>query len=175
LFTVFPILELIPKESFFMQVHFSYDKKQVIQALRYHFLSRREIRLMIIAVNVFALASAVLYYTKKILPLAFVVGSLLWFVLMISFWFGLPYTVYKRASTFRDHFTMHFDSNGFSLGNERGGKNWSWSALTSFLETPHFFHLYFDSRSFLLVPKDSFAGSDEVFAMRQLLKEYVRK
>lgn len=158
-----------------MQVRFSYDKKQVIQALRYHFLSRREIRLMIILVNVFALASVALFYTKKILPAAFVVGSLLWFVLMISFWFILPFTVYKRASTFRDHFIMNFDSTGFSLGNERGGKTWPWSALSSFLETPHFFHLYFDSRSFFLVPKDSFADGDEVFSMRQLLKENVKK
>jgi hypothetical protein len=38
-----------------MKVSFTYDKKQVLQALRYHFLSRKEIRLMIILVNVFAL------------------------------------------------------------------------------------------------------------------------
>ena len=41
-----------------MKVEFSYDKGQVLQALRYHFLSKKEIRLMIILVNVFALASA---------------------------------------------------------------------------------------------------------------------
>src|SRR5688500_8726199 len=62
-----------------MTINFTYDKKQVLQALRYHFLSKKEIRLMIILVNVFALASVVLFYTKKILPFAFLVGSLLWF------------------------------------------------------------------------------------------------
>ena len=54
-----------------MTVHFGYDKKQVLQALRYHLLNRKEIRLMIILVNVFALLSAALFYFKKILPLAF--------------------------------------------------------------------------------------------------------
>jgi hypothetical protein len=153
-----------------MQVQFSYDKKQVIQALRYHFLSRREIRLMIILVNVFALSAVFLFYSRKILPPAFVAGSLLWFVLMLSFWFVLPYSVYKRAHTFRDHFVMNFTNDSFSVGNERGQRSWPWTALSSFLETPYFFHLYFDSRSFFLVPKNSFADQDAVFELRQLLK-----
>ena len=72
-----------------MTIHFSYDKKQVLQALRYHFLARPEIRIMIIVVNVFALLSAVLYYLKKIYPFAFLMGSTLWFVLMLTFWEGL--------------------------------------------------------------------------------------
>lgn len=129
---------------------------------------------MIILVNVFALASAALFYFRKILPLAFVVGSFLWFVLMISFWFILPGMVYRRAATFQDHFTMHFDDASFSLGNERGSRSWPWSALSSFLETPYFFHLYFDSRSFFLVPKDAFASTDEIYQLRQLMKEKVR-
>jgi hypothetical protein len=158
-----------------MIISFSYNKGQVLQALRYHFLSKREIRFMIILVNVFAFASAALFYFKKILPFAFLVGSLLWFVLMISFWFVLPTTVYRRAATFRDHFTMKFDQDSFSVGNERGSRSWSWSALSSFMETPYFFHLYFDSRSFFLVPKDAFANSDEVYQLRHLMKEKVGK
>ena len=157
-----------------MKVEFSYDKGQVLQALRYHFLSKKEIRLMIILVNVFALASAALFYFKKILPLAFLVGSFLWFFLMISFWFLLPGMVYRRATTFRDHFTMNFENDSFSVGNERGSRSWPWKAVKSFLETPNFFHLYFDSRSFFLVPKNSFTSADEVHEMRRLLKDKVK-
>lgn len=156
-----------------MKIEFTYDKKQVLQALRYHFLSKREIRLMIILVNVFALASAALFYFKKILPLAFLVGSFLWFSLMIAFWFILPGIVYRRATTFRDHFIMNFEEQSFSVGNERGSRSWPWKAVKTFLETPYFFHLYFDSRSFFLVPKDGFSNTDEVYQMRQLLKEKV--
>jgi hypothetical protein len=153
-----------------IRVEFDYEKGKVLQALRYHFLSRKEIRLMIILVNVFALASAALFYFKKILPFAFLVGSLLWFFLMISFWFILPGMVYRKASTFKDHFIMSFDDAQFSVGNERGSRAFSWAEVKSFIETPHFFHLYFDTRSFFLVPKDSFASSDEVYELRQLLK-----
>ncbi len=78
-----------------MTVNFEYDKKQVIQALRYHFLSRKEIRLMIILVNVFALVSAALFYFKKVLPFAFLISSFLWLVLMITFLFILPGIVYR--------------------------------------------------------------------------------
>jgi hypothetical protein len=161
-------------ETSSMKVSFTYDKKQVIQALRYHFLSRKEIRLMIILVNVFALGSAFLFYFKKILPLAFLVGSFLWFILMLSFWFFLPGMVYRRATTFKDHFIMTFDAESFSVGNERGARSYPWKAVSSFLETPHFFHLYFDSRSFFLVPKDSFSGSDEIYQMRHMLKEKIK-
>ncbi len=146
-----------------------------MQALRYHFISRVEIRTMLILVNVFALASIVLYAFKKILPMAFVVGSSLWIVLMISFWFILPAMVYRRAVTFKHHFSMTFEDEGFTLGHEGGGsKSWPWKALKNFIESPNFFHLYFDSRSFFLVPKAGCKDSDEVFELRKLLRQKVK-
>lgn len=158
-----------------MTIHFGYEKAQVMQALRYHFISRPEIRTMIILVNVFALASILLYAFHKVTPFAFMVGSLLWIVLMISFWFILPMAVYRRAETFRHEFSMDFEQQGFSLKHERGSRSWPWNALTHFIESPHFFHLYFDSRSFFLVPKNGFRDKDEIHEMRQLLKEKVKK
>jgi hypothetical protein len=157
-----------------MTIQFDYNKKQVIQALRYHFLNRKEIRIMIILVNVFAIVSAALFYFKKVLPFAFLVSSFLWFVLMITFWFILPGMVYRKAATFKDHFTMNFEESGFSLGNERGSRSWEWKALTNYLETPNFFHLYFNSTSFFLVPKGAFSD-DERTEMRALLRTKVTK
>lgn len=157
-----------------MTVNFDYNKKQVLQALRYHFLNRREIKVMIILVNVFALVSAALFYLKKVLPFAFLVSSFLWFVLMITFWFILPGIVYRKAATFKDHFTMNFNQNGFSLGNERGSRSWEWKAVSTYLETPNFFHLYFTSTSFFLVPKIAFTD-DEQLEMRDLLRTNLKK
>lgn len=158
-----------------MTVSFDYDKRLVIQALRYHFISRPEIKTMLVVVNVFALASVALYAFKKITPLAFLVGSGLWIVLMISFWFILPGIVYRRAETFRHSFTMHFEEEDFTLAHQNGSRSWPWKALSTFMESPHFFHLYFDSRSFLLVPKSGFAGKDQVFEFRQMLKGKVKR
>jgi len=158
-----------------MIIYFGYEKNQVIQALRYHFISRPEIRIMLILVNVFALASITLYALGKITPMAFFVGSFLWIVLMISFWFILPFMVYRRAVTFKHEFSMDFREDGFTLAHERGSKSWAWSSLKNFVESPHFFHLYFDSRSFLLVPKNGCKDSDEILALRNLIKGKVKK
>jgi len=158
-----------------MTIYFGYEKAQVMQALRYHFISRREIKVMLILVNVFALASITLYAFKKITPMAFLVGSFLWIVLMVSFWFILPMLVYRKAATFRNQFSMTFEDDDFTSIHERGSKSWQWTALKNYLETPHFFHLYFDSRSFFLVPKSGCKDSDEVHELRQIIKSKVKK
>lgn len=159
-----------------MTIDFSYEKGQVIQALRYHFISKPEIRIMIILVNVFALASILLYAFNKVTAFAFLIGSLLWIVLMISFWFILPMLVYRRNETFRHSFSMDFEADQFTLRHEYGGgKSWDWRKLSFFMESPHFFYLYFDSRSFFLVPKSGLKDSDEVQELRHLLLEKVRR
>jgi len=158
-----------------MKIFFSYEKGQVLQALRYHFISRPEIRLMLILVNVFALASIILYALGKITSMAFLVGSMLWIVLMISFWFVLPGMVYRRAVTFRHEFSMDFREDDFTLEHEKGSRSWPWTAVKTYLESPHFFHLYFDSRSFFLVPKSGYRDREEISEMRGLLKRKVKK
>jgi hypothetical protein len=130
---------------------------------------------MIILVNVFAIISIALYLMKKIRPEPFLLGSTMWIVLMISFWFILPGIVYRRTITFKHEFSMDFNDEGFTLGHERGSKNWPWSALKSFTESPHFFHLYFDSRSFILVPKSGCKDFEEVQELRQLIRDNVKK
>ncbi len=156
-----------------MTIHFSYEKGKVIQALRYHFITRPELKLMLILVNAFAFLSAGLFFFKKVTPLAFFLGSTLWFSFMISIWFILPGIIYRRTATFRDHFTMEFGEFEFSLGNERVSRSWPWHSLSTYLESPFFFHLYFDSRSFFLVPKSACRGHEEVVELRKLLKEKV--
>lgn len=157
-----------------MRIYFSYQKAQVIQALRYHFISRPEIKFMIILVNVFAIASVTLYALKKIQPLAFLAGSFLWIILMLSFWFFLPMIVYRRAVTFKHSFSMNFDADGFTLEHERGSKSWPWESLKTYMESPHFFHLYFDSRTFFLVPKSGCTDKEEVTELRGIFNKYIK-
>jgi hypothetical protein len=157
-----------------MTIHFGYDRKQVLQALRYHFLSKPEIKILVILVNVFAIASALLFAFKKIQGYSFLIFSFLWFMLMLVIWRILPASIYKRAATFQDKFSIRFDEGGVELSNANGSKAWPWTLFSSFLESPHFFHLYFDARSFFLVPKDAFAGITQLQAIRQLIREKVQ-
>ena len=115
---------------------------------------------MIVLVNVFAIVSAVLFYTKKIRPEPFLLGSFIWLLLMTTFWFFLPKSIYKKSATFQDSFIIHFNDSEVLLENERGQMQWPWKKFSRFFESPHFFHLYFDEKSFFLVPKD---GMSEEF------------
>ncbi len=159
----------------FMTVHFGYDRKQVLHALRYHFLTRPEIKLLIIFVNVFAILSAVLAIFKVIQPLSFLVFSLLWLSLMLIVWKILPLSIYKRSHTFQDHFSIIIQEDHVELQNERGNQVWPWKRFSTFVESPYFFHLYFDSRSFFLLPKDSFRDITEVQEARRIFREKIRK
>ncbi len=156
-----------------MNISFRYDRKKVIQALRYHFISKKEIRILIILVNVFALFAAAMFFWKKIAPVAFLLSSFLWFSLMLSFWYILPFTVYTRAKTFRDSFNLTFLDTYMHIENPNGSKNWSYTAFKYFIETPNFFHLYIDERSFFLIPKDAFPGEDGTHNARVLLREKI--
>ena len=153
---------------------FTYNKQKVIQALRYHFITRREIKIMMILVNVFAILSAGLFFFKKISPYAFLLSSSLWFMLMIVFWFLLPYMIYRKADTFKDRFQAKLSDDEFRIENDRGGRSWSWAEFSTWIESPHFFHLYFNSRSFFIVPKEAFEG-DAVNEARKILKAKIVK
>lgn len=158
-----------------MIIHFEYEKKQVMNALRYHFISRPEIKILLIVVNIFTILSAILFYLHKIQPISFLLFSLMWFVLLFTFWIGLPLSVYKRARTFQDRFMMDFNETEVVLQTELGTQAWSWNDFSTFLETPYFFHLYFNSRSFFLVPKDAFANLEDLQEARSLLKRRLLK
>jgi len=158
-----------------MQIFFAYDKKLVIQALRYHFIGRIEVRILIILINLFAIFSAGLFYFHKVSPVAFLLSSVLWIALMCSFWFFLPNTVYKKASTFQDAFTMTFGDYNVRLENERGYNEWNWDKFSSYMESPHFIHLYFDSKSFFLVPKAAVDKDGDIDELRRLLFQKIKK
>jgi hypothetical protein len=156
-----------------MTISFSYDKKQVLQALRYHFLNRIEIRVLLILVNVFAIGSAILLYFRVIQPLSFLIFSLMWFVLMLVVWRILPQSIYRRSHTFKDHFSMDFNEENVTLTTQNGQKSWPWKVFSKYIESPYFFHLYFDSRSFFLVPTDAFRNIEEKQEVRRLLKSKI--
>ncbi len=157
-----------------MQISFTYDRKQVIQALRYHFFTRPEIRILVILVNVFTIAAAVLLYFKKVNPLSFVFFSTIWMILMLVIWRLLPNSVYKKSQTFRDDFLMQFQEEEVTLETERGRQVWPWSRFSKFVETPYFFHLYFDSRSFFLIPKDAFSSITDQQEIREMIRRKLK-
>lgn len=158
-----------------MTITFDYDKKQVLQALRYHFISRPEIRILIILINVFAITSAGFFYYKKIQPIAFLTFSLLWFLIMVAIWLILPSSIYRRNQTFKDHFKLSFLEDNLVLETSRGKKDWHWESISYYVESPNFFYLYFDPRSFFLVPKDAMEGEVSTIDVRNIMNRKLKR
>jgi hypothetical protein len=154
--------------------YFEYNKAKVIQGLRYHFISRKEIKIMMILVNVFALLSATLFFMRKITPIAFLLSSFLWFLMMILFWFLLPRIIYKKSASFKEKYIINIDDNALAVENERGSRSFDWKDFFYWMESPHFFHIYFNSTSFFLIPKDAFEGEFEHQA-RNYFKQKIKK
>ncbi len=157
-----------------MTIQFGYNKKQVLDGLRGHFFARPEIRTLVIIINVFAIVSAILFALGKINALPFLIFSVLWFSLWVAIRRLLPLSIYKRQATFRDTFTVSLEDRGILLETKKGSQLWSWEDFSEFKETIYFFHVYFNARSFFMIPKESFKDIIEIQAARKLLKEHIK-
>jgi len=157
-----------------MQYNFQYNKAKVLQALRLHFVSRPEVKILAYAVNIFAIVAAVMYGLHKIRPQAFLLCSALWIVLVLIFWFLMPNIIYRKsARTFKDRFEATFNQQGITLENEQGYVHWDWERFSNYFESSHFFHVYFNARSFFLFPKEQMSN-EFIGEVRLLLKEHIR-
>jgi len=154
-----------------MRVVFSYDKKQVLRALRYHFFTKKDIRLLLILVNAFTLLSVLLYYFEKVSPLAFLISSFLWISLMLSFWFIMPMNIYRTSKTFQEDLMVEFLQEEMVIHHSKGEKAWPYNSFQSIRETPDFFYLYINDRSFFLIPQAAFPDTDSTMAFRNLLNK----
>lgn len=155
-----------------MRFSFSYTKRKVLQALRYHFIAQSEIRVMFIVIIIFDLLSAILYFSGKIRPEPFLIGAFVWFAFIISFWVLMPNAVYRKSATFKENFTIAFQPSYVALENKNGRVEWEWSRFTRYFETPNFFHLYFSPKTFFLVPKETI-NSDEQHELRTILSSHI--
>lgn len=152
-----------------MTVHVNYDKSKVVQALRYHFISRMEIKLLLILVNVFAILAAILMAFKLIRPFPFLLSSFMWFILMVTFWYLLPGLVYRRTATFKEQVDVTFRDADILLETSQGYTNWAYNKFQYYMETPHFFHLYINDKSFFLLPKAYCTGDADTILVREQL------
>lgn len=156
-----------------MLIKIEYDKQKVLQALRYHFISRSEVKVLLILVNVFAVFAAAMYAFKVVRPGPFMVSSLLWFLLMLTFWFWLPRMVYNRSATFKERIDLSFRGQDILLETSRGFTTWSYDKFSYYIESPYFFHLYMTDKMFFLIPKDACIDEADTVNVRKLLDEKI--
>ena len=144
-----------------MQYSISYIKNEVLQALRYHFIKQTEIKSLMVIVNLYAIVTAVLLFMKKNRPEPFLLGSVLWLVLMAFFWYVLPTLFYKKTTLFKEKWEFSFNEKEATLVSTIGEASWGWETVTHYFESPHFFHFYFGPKSFFIIPKSTISVEDQ--------------
>lgn len=153
-----------------MSVTLVFHKPQVLQALRYHFIKQTEIKTLMILVNVYAISTAILLFYKKIRPELFLLGSTLWIILMILFWYILPLWFYKKTELFKYDWQFTMSAQGANLWTDKGEAAWEWKEVRFYFESPAFFHFYFGPKSFFIIPKEAISFEDQ-----QIIRGYLRK
>jgi hypothetical protein len=147
-----------------MAIQLQFNKATVLQALRYHFIKQSEIKALMVIVNIYAIATAILLYYKKIRPELFLLGSVLWIVLMLLFWYILPWWFYRKTQLFKYEWQFSFNQLGANMVCPQGEAAWEWAEVKHYFESPGFFHFYFGPKSFFIIPKEpiSFEQQHEI-------------
>ncbi|HEY0273561.1 MAG TPA: YcxB family protein [Chitinophaga sp.] len=154
-----------------MHLEFSYKKNEVLNALRYHFLHRGEVKVFQITLLIFILFTITGYWFHVVNrnALAGVTGMTL--LIAWSFWYLLPISTYNKAATFQDNIRLRVNEEGMTITTGQGGdRSLGWQRFSQVVETPKFIYLYRDKKSFFLIPLSAFQTAEARTDFMQLLQ-----
>ncbi len=154
-----------------MDLHFQYKRQEVIDALRFHFLNRPEMKLFKTILIIMVLFAFVGYFAHFVTLQMLIWIFLLFVVVSLFFWYILPYSVYRKAKTFQEpEITLRWNKEHLLIGTRRGESTLPWSRLSNIIETKHFFYLYSSGKSFFLIPGHAFSDREERVAFSEMLQ-----
>lgn len=158
------------------EVRFKYDKAEVINALRFHFLNRRETKILKILCIILFLFALWGYWTS-IVSYGLLVGVFVVIVLLtVVFWFILPSAIYRKARTFHEpSISLQYNGEGVAIGTQAGAKHLPWQSFHRVLETNDFFYLYRNSNSFFLIPTKAFASETDRTSFSKFLRGHIEQ
>lgn len=145
-----------------MHLEFSYNRDEVLNALRYHFLQRGEIKVFrntLFLLLAFTLAG----FAYRIVTVGALVGiASMSVVIVLVFWYMLPVSIYNKAATFKDDIHLNYSEEGIviSTRNSDVQKQLSWKGFTQVVRAKNFFFLYRGKKNFFLVPTSAFKSEE---------------
>lgn len=153
-------------------LEFSYDKSEVLHALRYHFMQRGEIKVFRNTLIILLLATLTGYFFSVVTPGAltgiFIMTALIGWV----FWYLLPVSIYNKAATFKDDIHLNYSEEGLLISTRASDHQRAigWNNFSQIVETKKFFFLYRDKKTFFLIPISAFPSQDAYRQFAGLLK-----
>lgn len=159
-----------------MHLEFTYNKEEVLNALRYHFLQRGEIKVLRNTLFIL-LACALAGFPFRIVTLTALVGiASMTLLIVLVFWFMLPTSIYNKAHTFKDDIHLKYTEEGITISTRSSDfqRELSWSAFTQIIEAKNFFFLYRGKKNFFLIPTSAFPSEADQKTFEQLASSGVR-
>ncbi|WP_143304484.1 YcxB family protein [Chitinophaga vietnamensis] len=158
-----------------MQLEFSYDKNEVLYALRYHFMHRGEIKVFRNTLIIFLLATLAGFVFKLVTPGALAGVTAMVLLLGWVFWFLLPISIYNKAATFKDDIHLKYSDEGLLISTRSSNhpRSIGWNNFSRVVETKKFFFLYRDKKTFFLIPTSAFQSEEAYNHFASLLKTKV--
>ncbi|HEU4553341.1 MAG TPA: YcxB family protein [Chitinophaga sp.] len=141
-----------------MHVEFSYNKEDVLNALRYHFMQRGEVKVYRTTLAILLLVT-LLGYLFHLVNFSALIGIVAMVAIIVwAFWYLLPLSTYNKAATFKDEIKLLYSEEGLfiSTRSSEHQRQLYWNHFTRLVETRKFFFLYRDKKSFLLIPTSAF-------------------
>lgn len=156
-----------------MHLEFNYKKNEVLNALRYHFLHRGEVRVFQVTLLIFILftIAGYLFHVVNRGALAGVTGMTI--LIVWSFWYLLPVSTYNKAATFQDNIRLRVNEEGMTITTSEGGdRSVGWQRFSQVVETQKFIYLYRDKKSFFLIPLSAFQTPESRTDFMELLQRH---
>ncbi|PSL49709.1 YcxB-like protein [Chitinophaga niastensis] len=156
-----------------MHLEFSYNKGDVLHALRYHFMRRGEIKVFRNTLVILLLATITGYIFSVVTTAAFTGIAIMVLVLGWVFWYLLPVSIYNKAATFKDSIHLKYSDEGLLISTRASEhqRAISWSNFSQVVETKKFFFLYRDKKTFFLIPTSAFKTHEAYENFASMLKE----
>ncbi|NSL89019.1 YcxB family protein [Chitinophaga solisilvae] len=158
-----------------MHLEFSYNKGDVLHALRYHFMQRGEIKVFRNTIIILLLATIAGYSFNLVTPGALTGISAMVLVLGWVFWYLLPISIYNKAATFKDDIHLRYSDEGLVISTRTSDhqRAISWKNFSRIVETKKFFFLYRDKKTFFLIPISAFKTEEAYRGFADMAKEKI--
>ncbi|WP_212001527.1 YcxB family protein [Chitinophaga sp. HK235] len=155
-----------------MQLEFSYNKGDVLHALRYHFMQRGEIKVFRNTLIILLLATIAGYSFNLVTPGTLSGIAVMVLLLGLVFWYLLPISIYNKAATFKDNIQLRYSDEGIQISTSASDheRSISWKSFYRVVETKKFFFLYRDKKSFFLIPISAFKTEDAYELFSTMMK-----
>lgn len=158
-----------------MHLEFSYNREDVLSALRYHFMQRGETKVFRNTLFIL-LAFTLTGFAFKIVTIGALIGIAA-MILLISlvFWYLLPVSIYNKAATFKDDIHLRYSEEGIIISTRSSEfqRELSWRNFTQVVEAKNFFFLYRGKKNFFLVPTSAFETEDALKEFERMAKDNI--